>query len=103
MIGITIDRTAIRATAGGDVIVRSLPIGMTVEYAVEAGSWGKVISVNRVAQAGYINLKSIKVTSVVPPPPPPPPDVPPVVPVGAVHVIVVSPTGTMSIDGLRYE
>ena len=74
MNGVTIDRTPIRSTPGGD-IVRSIPGGTPVTFTAELGSWLHVYSVDGQPQGGYINAKSVKVTGdvVVTPPPVTPP------------------------------
>lgn len=101
-IAVTIERAAIRATPGGDV-VRSVPAGTTVAVEADLGAWYKVIAVEGSAQAGYINGRSIKITATTPPPPPPPPPVDPAPVTGAVHTIHVRTDGTLSVDGLDYE
>ena len=68
MNGITTERTTIRATPGGDV-VRTLAAGTKIDFTLDIGSWYKVNSVEGVAQAGYINGRSIKVDVFTPPPP----------------------------------
>lgn len=100
MNGVTIDRTAIRSTPGGD-IVRSIPAGMSLTFTAELGSWLHVFTVDGKPQGGYVNTKSVRVTSgeVVTPPVDPP-----VIPTTNVtHVILVNDTGKISTDGLPYE
>lgn len=68
MTGTTTERTTIRATPGGDV-VRTLAAGTKIDFTLDIGSWYKVNSVEGVAQAGYVNARSIKIDTVAPPPP----------------------------------
>lgn len=70
MTGTTTETTTIRATPGGDVI-RTLKAGTKINFNIDIGSWYKVTSVEGVAQAGYINARSVKVDPATPPPPPP--------------------------------
>lgn len=71
MTGTTTETTTIRATPGGDVI-RTLKANTKINFNIDIGSWYKVVSVEGVAQAGYINARSVKVDVYTPPPPPPP-------------------------------
>jgi hypothetical protein len=71
MNGTTIETATIRATPGGDVI-RTVKANTKLDITLDIGSWYKVNSVDDVAQAGYINGRSVKIT-ITPPPPPPPP------------------------------
>lgn len=71
MNGITLERTSIRATPGGEQI-RSIPIGTRITFDIDIGSWYKVLAVDGFAQAGYVNARSVRVDTVVTPPPPPP-------------------------------
>lgn len=74
MNGVTIERTSIRATPGGDVI-ETIGAGANLVFDATIGNWYRMVSLNGVAQGGYINSRSVKVVTVVTPPP----DVPPVV------------------------
>ena len=70
MDGTTIETATIRATPGGDVI-RTVKANTKLDITLDIGSWYKVNSVDDVAQAGYINGRSVKIT-ITPPPPPVP-------------------------------
>lgn len=101
--GITIERTSIRSTPNGD-IVRSLPAGMSLTFTADLGSWLHVYSADGRPQGGYVNARSVKITSEVATPPPVDPQLPPAVtPSGAVHSILVRADGKINIDGLGYE
>lgn len=68
MNGTTIETTTIRSTPGGDV-VRTVKANTKLDITLDIGNWYKVNSVDGVAQAGYINGRSVKIT-ITPPPPP---------------------------------
>ena len=69
MNGTTIETATIRATPGGDVI-RTVKANTKLDITLDIGNWYKVNSVDGVAQAGYINGRSVKITITTPPPPP---------------------------------
>ena len=70
--GVTLETTKIRSTPGGDVITGSIPKDTNITADDSAGSWLKLITVNNLPKGGYVNIRSIKVTTITPPPPPPP-------------------------------
>lgn len=64
----TIETTTIRVTPGGDV-VRTVKANTKLDITLDIGNWYRVNSVEGIAQAGYINGRSVKVDVYTPPPP----------------------------------
>jgi len=77
IIGTTLERTIIRSTPGGDIIIGSIPKDVQITANDGLGSWLKLITVSGVPKGGYVNSRSIKITAVVTPPPPDNPPPPP--------------------------
>lgn len=75
--GVTLERTSIRSTPGGDTIIGSIPKDTPITANDGLGSWMKLITINGVPKGGYVNSRSIKITAVITEPPPDTPPPPP--------------------------